>query len=150
MTVTVDPRNLTRSQQRDLQRTESFGDLAEAIVREVWNLSNESGEWYDATHPNSNARYEIKSTSSEIGDKYPGDGRFRVWESQTNSLIASDRANVAWYVFVFMDESDGLLRLQRRKPSTVLNIVNKRGGWNESGHPMGRQYKLPYSDVMNV
>lgn len=150
MTVTVDPRNLTRSQQRDLQRTESFGELAEDIVETVWNLEDESGEWYDLTHPTTGARYEVKSTSSEIGDKYPGDGRFRVWESQTKSLLASDRTNVAWYVFVFMDEDAGLLRIQRRKPSTVQKIVRKSGGWNQSGHSMGRQYKLPYRDVMEV
>jgi hypothetical protein len=73
-----------------------------------------------------------------------------VWEQQHRSLTAAEGANMAWYAFVLLDERDGTLKIQRRKPSTVTRIVNKRGGWNESGHEgmESRQMKLPYSAVL--
>jgi hypothetical protein len=38
--------------------------------------------------------------------------------------------------------------MQRRQPSTVLRLVNERGGWHRSGHgEMGRQHKLPIDVV---
>jgi len=70
-----------------------------------------------------------------------------VWEDQTRSLIASDSQATAWYAFVLFDEDRGVFLIQRRRPSTVLEIVNERGGWNRSGHDMGPQYKIPYEEV---
>lgn len=153
MTRTVDPRDLSRGQQRDLQREAAFDELAEEIVAEEYGLEHVGvdAEWFDARHPDRPTKYEVKSTSSTVGDQYPGDGRFRVWEGQTRSLVASDANGSAWYAFVLFDEDAGLLRIQRRRPSTVLGIVNERGGWNQSGHEsMGRQHKLPWSEVLEA
>lgn len=146
MTRTVDPRSLSRNQQERLQRSKSFGDVAEEIVAEEYDLEGLSldAEWWDLRHPSRPAKYEVKSTSTTVGEKYPGDGRFRVWESQTRSLLSSDARGVAWYVFVLMDEEAGVLRMRKAKPSTVSRWVRERGGWNKSGHEsMGRQHKIP-------
>lgn len=153
MSRVVDPRNLTRGQQNQLQREgPAFDELAEELVAEEWSLEglNKKADWWDLRHPTETRKYEVKSTSSTVGDKYAGDGRFRLWESQTRSLIASDAQASAWYVFVLFDEDNGVLRMQRRRPSTVLEVVQERGGWNQSGHEsMGRQHKLPWSEVFD-
>lgn len=146
----LDPRRLSGTQSKQLQREKSFGELAEKIVAEEFGLDHRPNQssWFDCRHPNSGAKTEVKSTSSEVGDKYPGNGRFRLWHSQHRSLTASDANGVAWYVFVLMDEDRGLLRMRRMKPSTVTQIVGDRGGWNKSGHEsFNKQHKLPISAV---
>ncbi|MBV0903924.1 hypothetical protein [Haloarcula salina] len=154
MTVVIDPRDLSRGQQERLQRGgDAFDELAEELVAEEWGLEGLGleAEWWDLRHPDRPTKYEVKSTQSTIGEDYPADGRFRVWEGQTRSLVASDAQGTAWYAFVLFDEDAGLLRIQRRRPSTVLSVVQERGGWNESGHEsMGRQHKLPIETVIDL
>lgn len=153
MPEVLDPRDLSRGQRRDLQREQEFGELAEELVAEVYGLEHVgvNAEWFDARHPYRPTKYEVKSTSSTIGEKYPGDGRFRVWRSQTRSLIASDAQASAWYAFVLFDEDEGVLRIQRRRPSTINDLVQERGGWNRSGHEsQGRQHKLPWDEVIDA
>lgn len=63
-------------------------------------------------------------------------------------MTAAQGAGAAWYAFVLLDLDDGVIRIQRRRPSTVTKIVNDRGGWNRSGHESkGKQHKLPFSEV---
>jgi len=153
MTVVVDPRELSRGDQRALQREADFAELAERLVAEQWGLEGLSldAEWWDLRHPDRPTKYEVKSTSSTVGEKYAGDGRFRVWKTQTESLVRSDAQATAWYAFVLFDEDAGLLRIQRRRPSTVRDIVENRGGWNRSGHEsMGPQHKLPFNEVVDL
>ncbi|RKS84083.1 hypothetical protein BDK61_3483 [Haloarcula quadrata] len=149
MTEVLDIRSLPRTRQERLQRSKSFGDVAEEIVAEVYGLEGLSldPDWWDLRHPSRATKYQVKSTSTTVGNRYPGDGRFRVWEGQTRSLIASDAQATAWYAFVFLDETDGVLRTTRMKPSTVNNLVQDRGGWNRSGHSMGKQHKIPWDEV---
>jgi hypothetical protein len=151
MTVVLDPRDLSRGQQRRLQREASFADVAEEIVAEEYGLDGLGldPDWWDL-RTESGTKYQVKSTSTEIGEKYPGSGRFRVWQGQHRSLVASDAVGTAWYAFVLLDEDRGVLRIQRRRPSTVGRIVRERGGWNRSGHEsQGRQHKLPWETVVD-
>jgi len=148
MTRTIDPRDLSRGQQEKLQRSAAFDELAEEIVAEAYDLDGLAldPDWWDLHAPDRDTKHQVKSTSSTIGESYPGDGRFRVWDGQTRSLINSDSSpgHTAWYTFVLFDEDAGVFRIRRAKPSTVNRWVQERGGWNESGHDsMGRQYKLP-------
>lgn len=148
--IEIDPRNLSRAQRRKLQNSKSFGSLAEELVAEEYDLSefNDAG-WYDCHDEDTGAKYEVKSTSSEIGDKYPSTGRFRLWQDNHRSLAASNAQGTAWYAFVYLHERDGLIKIRRREPQTVTRIVHKRGGWDESGHERGeRQKKLPPSAVL--
>lgn len=143
-------RDLSRQQRR--QYDDDRETVAEELVAEEFGLLHvpDRAEWYDAVNDNTGAKSEVKSTSERIGEEYPADGRFRVWESQTRSLVASDAQGVAWVAFVLFDEDAGHAYIQRRKPSTVLSIVNERGGWNESGHSeFGRQYKLPIEPIFS-
>lgn len=149
MTREVDPRDLSRGEQRKLQMSPSFDQLAEQIVAREFKTArgDVDAEWYDL-RTDAGAKYEVKSTSSEIRS---GPGRFRLFEGQTRSLIRSDAQASAFYAFVLFDEDAGLLRITRRKPSTVLDLVNELGGWNKSGHEsMGRQHKLPYTEVFDL
>lgn len=150
--IEIPIRSMSRGEKRKLQSA-SFGDLAESfVVHEYGYQSDNSSEsWFDAIHPNTGAKIEVKSTSTKIGKKYPGDGRFRLWENQHKSLVASDRSGVAWYAFVLLDADDAVLKIQRRKPSTVTRLVRARGGWNKAGHRdrSGRQHKLPWRAAIN-
>lgn len=145
-------RSLSRSQQRRVQDRDqhrfarAFNNVAEEIVAEEFGLStfNDAG-WYDLEVPETGTKYEVKSTSSEVGDKYPGTGRFRLWRSQHRSLTASEGAGMAWYAFVVLDEDAGSIKIQRRRPTTVTRLVNERGGWNDAGHERySEQHKLPW------
>lgn len=146
----LDPRRLSAAQSKKLQRSKSFGELAEELVAEEYGIDHRPNQssWFDCRHPNTGAKTEVKSTSSAIGDKYPGNGRFRLWRSQHRSLTASDANGVAWYVFVLMDEGNGKIRMRRVKPSTVTQLIADRGGWNKSGHSsFDEQHKLPIDEV---
>jgi len=148
--IEISPRSLSRGQRDKLQRGgQAFDELAEELVAEQYDLDGLGldPDWWDLRHPEQTTKYQVKSTSSTVGEKYPGDGRFRVWETQTRSLIASDAAATAWYAFVLFDEERGVFKIQRRRPSTVNDLVQERGGWNRSGHDMGPQHKIPYEDV---
>jgi len=148
MSETVDPRDLSRGQQRDLQRGgPAFPDLAEQLAADVYgyDLERTRAEWWDVRHPSRPTKGEVKSTSSSIKS---GPGRFRVFESQTKSLIRSDAQATAWYTFVLFDESAGVLRIRRMRPSTVNDLVQDLGGWGPSGHQsQGKQHKLPIDEV---
>jgi hypothetical protein len=154
MIKTVDPRSLSRGQQRALQAgAAEFDEVAEEVAAEMYGYETVPGDpdFFDVRHPERVTKAEVKSTQTSIGEKYPAEGRFRVWEGQTRSLVASDARATAWYIFVLFDESAGMLRLRRMRPSTVSRIVDERGGWNESGHEsMGRQHKIPIIEVFEV
>lgn len=148
-------RDLSRNQRKRVQDTDghrfakAINNVAEEVVAEEYDVSTfTDAEWYDCVDKDSGTKYEVKSTSSRIGDDYPAKGRFRLWKAQHLSLAISEGQNMAWYAFVFLDESTGTLKIQRRKPTTVTKIVNERGGWYDSGHSSkGKQYKLPVSEV---
>jgi len=154
MVTKLDPRQLTTGQQNALRRSEEYGvsfdELAEDIVESIYNLKGDKDTWFDLRHPTTGAKYQVKSTTSKIGEYYLNEGRFRIWQSQNKSMMGSDNANIAWYAFVLFDKNSGYLYVQRRKPKTVNKIVRESGGWNESGHDMGRQYKVRIPDVIEV
>lgn len=140
-------RSLSRAQRIQLQNSESFGDLAETIVSEVYELNPFiDASWYDATDESTGVRYEVKSTATEVGDKYPGDGRFRLWKGQHTSLT---RSQGAFYAFVLLDEQTGKLRVERMRPTKVTGIIQSRGGWNTANHGSrsDKQHKLPHGEV---
>ena len=121
------------------------GERAEQFVAREYDLDHTpEAEWYDCINPRTGTKYEVKSTSDMIGDEYPEEGRFRLWEEQHRSLTAAEGQNAAWYVFL-VDGGD----MRRVKPSTVTQWVNSRGGWNRAGHTRrdGKQHKLPVSEV---
>lgn len=98
--------------------------------------------WDEAIDESTGTKYEVESTHE--------DGRFRLWEDQTRSLLSSDARGTAWVAFVLFDERGNVEAMQRRKPSTVNRIVRERGGWNRAGHSErdGRQHKLPHDEVL--
>jgi len=123
---------------------EQQGMFATEAVADIYDLEIETGieDWYDAVNPRTGAKYESKSTHEG--------GRFRLWEDQIRSLIASNARGTAWVAFVLLDGSGSVVDVQRREPGTVLEIVNERGGWNRAGHEErdGCQHKLPAEEVM--
>jgi hypothetical protein len=125
------------------------GTKAAQLVASEYDLEvdEQTAEWFDAVNPRTGSKYEVKSTKARIGDDYPNDGRFRLWEDQHRSLLASDAAGTAWYVFVLFDDNGGVEDMRRMRPSTVSALVPT---WNQSGHQdrQSRQYKLPWPEVM--
>ena len=148
--IEIPIRNLSRNQRRRLQESKAFGQLAEELVAEEFDLSEfNNADWYDCVNKDTGTKYEVKSTAEQIGSKYPGTGRFRLWKDNHRSIAASDGQGTAWYAFVLLSESDGSIKIQRRKPSTVSEVVRDRGGWNTSGHARGqKQHKIPYPEVI--
>jgi len=129
---------------RNQHPNERQGTFAEEYVANSYGLEHAPGEadWYDAVHPERGTKYEVKSTHTG--------GRFRLWEGQVRSLVASDGQGTAWIAFVLLDANGNVVDVQRRKPSTVLQLVNDRGGFNRAGHQErdSRQHKLPEEEVM--
>lgn len=130
-------------------------ELAERLVAAIVDgrHDNETADWYDVHVGRTGTKYEVKSTSTRIGEDYPADGRFRVWQGQLRSLINSRHAGdsgTAWVAFVLFDEDQNPIRVRRLHPETVLRKVHDRGGWNTSGHEeMGKQHKLPIDEVFD-
>jgi len=128
---------------RSERPNERQGTFAEEYVANAYGLDHAPREtdWYDAVHP-SGTKYEVKSTHTG--------GRFRLWEGQVRSLVASDGQGTAWIAFVLLDQGGNVVDVQRRKPSTVLRLINERGGFNRAGHQErdDRQHKLPEGEVM--
>lgn len=141
-------RTLSKRERRQLQRDD--GALAERLVASEYQSLRDDGD-NDADHDleGSNTRAEVKSTFTEIGNSFPASGRFRLWQQQHEPLVEFDRDHVAWYVFVLYTfrGDDVIALMKRRKPAKVGRQVGARGGWNRSGHPKGRQHKLPHSAV---
>jgi len=123
------------------------GALAERAVADRWDLEVDRSEWFDLRNPRTGSKYQVKRAESKQGDD---DGRFRVFRGPHRSLAASDGQATAWYVFVLYSADGGrVVAMQRRKPSTVTQIVAEMGGWSESGHTAYREEKkIPVSKVV--
>jgi hypothetical protein len=130
---------------------EKQGEFATEWVAHEYEVEvrNNEQSWYDAVNPRTGTKYECKSTRRELDDG--STGRFRLWEDQHRSLEASDASGVAWYAFVLPSTDGSSLVVQRRKPRTVGRIIERRGGWNTSGHRTRRQrqHKLPWPEVID-
>lgn len=124
-----------------------WGAKAEEFVATVYNVEKDSGtaSWYDCVS-DLGTKYEVKATLKERGSDI---GRYRVWADQHRSLVASDNAGTAWYVFVLLDGNRRVLDHIRCKPSTVTKWVNDNGGWGPSGHTdrRSRQCEIPWNYV---
>lgn len=122
------------------------GQQAEEYIRREFDLEESDVEWCDAVDP-SGQKYEIKSTKEEVGDQYPAEGRFRLWEDQHNSLTSSaGQLGAAYYIFIV--SSKEAVKVEARD---VTEWVNDRGGWNEANHDRrdSKQLKIPWSYVYN-
>jgi len=145
-------RYLSDGEKRRLQRGDG-GDVAEELVAaeyDAFSRDFQDHPVYDLTGEGDDTVAQVKSTFEEIGDAYPAPGRFRVWKNQHEELLERDRDGTAWYVFVLYAPDGGrdvLARMVRLAPATVGRRIGARGGWNESGHEMGPQYKLPQEVV---
>jgi hypothetical protein len=161
--VTVGVDDLTRDMVRraDEKGGDENGTFAEVLVAELFGVRRvDEADWYDLRHPDRGTKYEVKAAQTTIDGrddekKVPTDGRFRVWKSQTRSLINASAAEgqTAWYVFVLLDGDGDPLELRRVKPSTVWRWATEEfgsGGWDESGHDSpdrDLQQKLPVGVV---
>jgi hypothetical protein len=111
---------------------------AEKRVAEEYGLEEYPADWCDLENPRTGARYEVKSADPDR--ERP---RFRLWEDQHQALTGASAHTAAWYVFVAGS------RMSRHTVGYVSNVVEKRGGWNRSGHRRGsRQLKIPLEDVL--
>lgn len=121
-------------------RPQVRGSDAEAAVVDAFGLERESTSWYDAINPRTGTKYEAKSGREKV----------RIWEDQHRSLVASDRAGTAWYAFVYVDAAGRVQEIQRRRPSTVTQLVEDAGGWVKSGHARtsDREKKLSIETVI--
>jgi hypothetical protein len=109
------------------------------------NLETVDVEWADGVDPQTGHKYEIKSTAEEIGEKYPAEGRFRLWKDQHNSLTSSaGQLGAAYYVFIVSTKE--AIKADSRE---VTEWVNDNGGWNKAGHDRrdSKQLKIPWSYV---
>lgn len=148
-------RSLSKTQRRKLHQGD-HGEVAEELAADEFGLLHRAREeeWYDvraADRESRSTKGEVKSCREEVGEKYPAAGRFRLRRDQHRSLTASDGQGTAWYIFVLWRESTGDVVLQRRRPSTVTQIVADRGGWNRAGHEeFDEQHKLSVEEVLDV
>ncbi|MWG36942.1 hypothetical protein [Halomarina oriensis] len=130
---------------------EDRGRFAEEAVAEHYGVTHapDVTDWYDCINESTGTKFEVKSTVEELASGRSG--RFRVWEDQTVSLIASDRQGTAWVVFVLFDRRERIVAVRRVRPSTVARLVHADGGdWNLAGHSErdGRQHKIAWDDVI--
>lgn len=135
---------------------ERQGEAAGEIVAKEYGGEHVPGEsfWYDVVTP-SGTKIEVKSTHVRLEDG--SEGRFRLWEDQHTSLTSAEASGTAWYAFVLFGQDEELMKIQRRKPSTVTRIVREIAledgePWSVAGHKerQSRQKKIPWSEVMSV
>lgn len=137
----------------ELYDNERQGEWAEEWIAKKDGLEHVPGEseWYDVINPRTNTKHEVKSATRE--HESGALGRFRLWEDQHRSLLASDVQNVAWYDFVLLSSSGTVLEHRRMKPTTVTKLIHRESssGWNRAGHGdrNSRQHKLPQSAVFD-
>lgn len=150
MTVeTFTTRDLADSQLDRIRRGDTSNVATELVVRE-FNLveDNATADWYDARHPNTDSKTEVKSCLSTVGNATTRDGRFRLWKEQLRSLSSAEARGTAYVAFVLYRMDDREIDVRRVKPQTVTEWVADRGGWNRSGHSeFDRQHKLPWPVV---
>jgi len=140
---------LSRGDMEQLQKDP--GDLAETLVSQNYNGYSRFGvENFDVSDNDTGKLGEVKSTATELesGNK----GRFRLWKEQHDKLLRFDRKTTARYVFVLFDVSSRPVtaKMKQQIPAHVGNKIGARGGWNDSGHNMGKQYKLPIEAVFEL
>lgn len=147
--------DVSRRRFNDLARRAGDDDslLAELLVAEHYGVAHDPAEWYDCQNKHTGAKFEVESTREVIDGRNPSKfvptaGRFRLFEGQLRSLVAADARGTAWVVFVLFDEDRQPVDMRRMRPSTVLRLVNERGGWHESGHQKGKQHKVPIEAVL--
>lgn len=124
------------------------GQLAERIAAEQYSGMSQFGvENFDISDSDTGQLGEVKSTATELSSG--AKGRFRLWKQQHEKLLRADREGSARYVFVLFDVSSRpvVAQLKQKVPSDIGRKIGARGGWNQSGHPSGPQYKLPIEAV---
>lgn len=124
-------------------------DESERIAADEYGYKTYLSERFDAARE-SGSVIEVKSTQFE--HESGARGRFRLFKGQHESIVRYDRQESAFYVFALWDNTarPSEVYLTRRKPAKVGRIIGARGGWNRSGHPSGKQMKLPYSQFFDV
>lgn len=129
---------------------ERQGEWAEEQVAREFDLAHvpNEAEWYDCVNPRTGTKFEVKSATRELDSGAAG--RFRLWEDQHRSLVASDAQGTAWYVFVVLGSGGAIEAVERMHATTVTELVNDAGGWNRAGHDEreSRQLKLPIDEVV--
>jgi hypothetical protein len=120
-----------------------IGARAEAAARRKYGLETDSTESHDLIHPSNGYVYSVKSTRTETNDGYPG--RFRIWKKSHETFIQERGA----YIFaVYAPDSGRIWTIQKVSQQRVDDLVS--GRWYPSGHDdKGRQYKLPWREVLN-
>jgi len=134
----------TRSEMRNYQ--DDPGKVAERIVEEEYAALSRFGvENFDLD--GDGRLVEVKSTQSTLANNAAG--RFRLFEEQHEKLVRADREGTARYVFVLVDVSGRPLRARmvEKIPADVGRMIGARGGWNQSGHPSGPQFKVPIEAI---
>lgn len=137
---------LTRTDREKWERNSSgFAEELAAAEYRGYSAFRDAGPFDVATESGSVA--ETKSTATTLENGNPG--RFRLFKQQHDKLVRKDRRGTGWYIFVLWDlrESGVTARLKRMNPAAVGNLIGGRGGWNRSGHPAGRQHKVPWREV---
>jgi len=141
---------LTRKENTKLQKDP--GELAETLVAHNYKGYSQFGvENFDVNDLDTGKVGEVKSTPTEIGQQYEEAGRFRLWKEQHEKLLRFDRKTTARYVFVLFDVSERTptAYMKQQIPAHIGRSIGARGGWYDSGHNMGKQYKLPIDAVFD-
>ncbi|RYJ12756.1 hypothetical protein ELS19_01400 [Halogeometricum borinquense] len=148
--------DVTRSDMRriDKHAQGDNGEYAERLVAAHYGVEHAPDEasWYDCVNRDTGTKFEVKAAQTVIDGRdetsfVPVEGRFRLWKSQTRSLVNSDAQNTAWFVFVLLDRDGSPLEMRRMRPSTVWSLVQEEGGWYDSGHEKGEQRKIYPADI---
>ncbi|WP_338905229.1 hypothetical protein [Salinibaculum marinum] len=97
---------------------ERQGAFAEEWVAREYGLDHapHEADWYDAVHPSTGTKYEVKSTHRTVDNG--ATGRFRLWEDQHRSLAGAEGSDgqTAYYAFVLLDVDGEVVDVQRRHP----------------------------------
>ena len=120
------------------------GALAESLAADAYGYPDHDADPFDARR-DTGAVLEAKSTVTRYSSG--ARGRFRLWKRQHSRLTRKDREDTARYVFVLFDVSERPVtaRMLEKQPARIGRLIAGRGGFNQSGHPKGKQIKLPYS-----